>query len=142
MDTPVANQIVAAAQHAGVAELCAEVIVPQIGVGVKMHNVQIRILAHRRTHCAQGDKVFPAQQQRQFAVAQNLRRTGFNIHECALRRTEAQLQVSAVKHIAVGQILVLIGAVRFQSIAFVPHGRGAKACAGAVAGGRVKRRTV
>ena len=59
----------AAAQHAGVAQLRAEVIVPQIGVGVKMHDMQIGIFAHRRAHRAQRDKVLAAQQQRQLSVA-------------------------------------------------------------------------
>ena len=50
VDAPVTDQIVAAAQHAGMAELCAKIIVPQVGVGIKMYDVQIRILAHGRAN--------------------------------------------------------------------------------------------
>ena len=142
VDASVADQIMAAAQHAGVAQLRAEVIVPQIGVGVKMYDMQIGIFAHRRAHRAQRDKVLAAQQKRQLSVAQNFRRAGLNVYKGTLAGTKAQLQVAAVKHIPIGQVLVLIGTVSFQTVAFVAHGRGAKARTGAVACGGIKRRTV
>ena len=91
VDAPVADQIMAAAQHAGVAQLRAEVIVPQIGVSVKMYDMQIGIFAHRRAHRAQRDKVLATQQQRQLSVAQNFRRAGLNVYKGTLAGTKAQL---------------------------------------------------
>ena len=73
-----------AAQHAGVAQLCAEVIVPQIGVGVKMDDVQIGIFAHGCAHGTQGHEMLAAEQKRQLAVPQDLRRAGFDVHQGAL----------------------------------------------------------
>ena len=46
------------------------------------------------------------------------------------------------QHVAICQVLVLIGTVSFQTVAFVAHGRGAKARTGAVACGGIKRCTV
>ena len=58
VDAPVAHKVVAAAQHTGVAELGAQVIVPQIG-GVKVDDVQIGVLAQHRPHrFAQGQAFF------------------------------------------------------------------------------------
>lgn len=83
--------------------------------------------------------MFTAQKQGQLAIPQDLCRAGFNIHQSSFAGAEAELQISAVKHVAVGQVFILIGAVGFQAIAFVADGGRAKACAGAVAGGGIER---
>ena len=81
VDAPVTDQIMAAAQHTGVAQLRAEVIIPQVGVGVKMDDVQIGIFAHGCAHGTQGHKMLAAEQQRQLAVPQDLGRAGFDVHK-------------------------------------------------------------
>ena len=132
----------AAAQHTGVAQLRAEVIIPQVCVGVKMDDVQVGIFAHGCAHGTQSNKMLAAEQQRQLAVPQDLGRAGFNVHKGTFRRAEAELQIAAVKHIPIGQVLVLIGAVGLQTVAFVPHGSGAEPRAGTVTGGGIKRSAV
>ena len=68
MDVAVPYQLVAAAQHAGMAELCAQIVVPQVGVGIEVDDVQIRVFLHRSPHRAQRDQMLAAQQQRELAV--------------------------------------------------------------------------
>ena len=132
----------AAAQHTGMAELCAEIVIPQVGVSVKMDDVQVGVFFHGSPHSPQRDEMFTAQKQGQLAIPQDLCRAGFNIHQSTFAGAEAELQISAVKHVAGGQVFILIGAVGFQAIAFVADGGRAKACAGAVAGGGIERRAV
>lgn len=98
-----------------------------------------RGIFHGSPHSPQRDEMFTAQKQGQLAIPQDLCRAGFNIHQSAFAGAEAELQISAVKHVAVGQVFILIGAVGFQAIAFVADGGRAKACAGAVAGGGIER---
>lgn len=142
VDAAIAQKVMAAAQHTGMAELCAEIVIPQVGVSVKMNNVQVGVFFHGSPHSPQRDEMFTAQKQGQLAIPQDLCRAGFNIHQSAFAGAEAELQISAVKHVAVGQVFILIGAVGFQAIAFVADGGRAKACAGAVAGGGIERRAV
>ena len=99
MDTAIPYQLVAAAQHTGVAQLRAQIVVPQVGPGLDIG-------------------------QRQLAGA------------------EAQLQITAVEHVKIGQVGVLVGAVSLQTIALVPDSRRAEPGAGAVAGGGIVRCTV
>ena len=140
MDPPVAEKLVTAAHHAGVAELRAQIVVPQIGVGVKVQDMQIRIPRGQGAHRAERDEMFAADQERELPVTQDDFRPLLNIGESLLRAAEAKLQIAAVKDAAVGEIVVLIGTVRFQTKALVPDGRGAEARARAVAGGGIKRR--
>ena len=53
-------------------------------VGVKMDDVQIGIFAHGCAHGTQGHKMLAAEQKRQLAVPQDLRRAGFDVHQGAL----------------------------------------------------------
>lgn len=125
----IAQKVMAAAQHTGMAELCAEIVIPQVGVSVKMDDVQVGVFFHGSPHGPQRDEMFTAQKQGQLAIPQDLCRAGFNIHQSAFAGAEAELQISAVKHVAIGQVFILIGAVGFQAIAFVADGGRAKACA-------------
>jgi len=142
MDAAVPYQLVAAAQHTGVAELGPQVVVPEVGVGVKVDDVQVRVLFHRRLHRTQGHQVLAAQQQRELAVLQNFLCAGLDVRQRQLAGAEAQLQVAAVKHIKVRQVGVLVGAVGLQAVAFVADSRRAEPGTGAVAGGGIVRRTV
>ena len=81
VNPPVPQQVVAAPHDAGVAELGAQVVVPQVGVGVKVDDVQFGVAGGHGPHGAQGDQVLPAQQQRELPVPQNLRRPGFNVQQ-------------------------------------------------------------
>ena len=137
VDAAIAQQVVAAAQHAGVAELGPEIILPQIGVGVKVDDVQLGIPRRHRPHRPQRDQVLAAQQQRQLAVPQDLRRPGFNVDEGALAAAEAEFQVAAVKDLAVGQVGVLVGAVGLDAVALMPDGRRAEPGPRPVAGGGI-----
>ena len=132
----------AAAQHAGVAELCAQIVVPQVGVGIEVHDMQIRVFLHRSPHGTQCDQMLTAQQQRELAVLQDFLCPGLDIGQCQLAGAEAQLQITAVEHVKIGQVGVLVGAVSLQTIALVPDGRRAEPGAGAVAGGGIVRCTV
>ena len=57
MDAAVPYQLVAAAQHTSVAELRAQIVVPQVGVGVEVHDMQIRVFLHRSPHGTQCDQM-------------------------------------------------------------------------------------
>ena len=43
VDAPVSHQVMAAAQHTGVAQSGSQIIVPQICMGVKMYDMQVRM---------------------------------------------------------------------------------------------------
>ena len=142
MPAAVAHQLVAAAQHAGVAQGCPQVVVPQVGVGVKVDDVQVRVLFHGRLHRTQGHQVLAPQQQGELAVLQNFLCPGPDVCQGQLTGAEAQLQVTAVKHIKVRQVGVLVGAVGLQAVALVADGRRAEPGTGAVAGGGIVGGTV
>ena len=142
MDAAVPYQLVAAAQHTGVAELCAQIVVPQVGVGVKVDDVQVGVFLHRSPHRAQGDQMLAAQQQRELAVLQNFLCARLDVRQRQLAGAEAQLQVAAVKDVKVRQVGVLVGAVGLQAVALVADGRRAEPGTGAVAGGGIIRGTV
>ena len=108
MDAAIPYQLVAAAQHAGVAELCAQIVVPQVGVGIEVHDMQIRVFLHRSPHRAQRDQMLAAQQQRELAVFQNFLCPGPDVCQGQLAGAKAQLQVAAVKHVKVRQVGVLV----------------------------------
>ena len=142
MDTAIPYQLVAAAQHTGVAELRAQIVVPQVGMGIEVDDVQVGVFLHRSPHRAQRDQMLAAQQQRELAVLQNFLCPGLDIGQRQLAGAEAQLQITAVEHVKIGQVGVLVGAVSLQTIALVPDSRRAEPGAGAVAGGGIVRRTV
>ena len=106
MDAAVAHQLMAAAQHAGVAQLCTKVVVPQVGVGVEVDDVEVRVLLYRSPHGPQRDQMFAAQQQRELAVCQNLGGAALNVRKGRLAGAEAELQVAAVEDVEVGQLVV------------------------------------
>ena len=62
------------------AELCAEIVIPQVGVSLKMDDVQGGVFFHGSPHSPQRDEMFTAQKQGQLAIPQDLCRAGFNIH--------------------------------------------------------------
>ena len=112
----------AAAQHTSVAELRAQIVVPQVGVGVEVHDMQIRVLLHRSPHGTQCDQMLTAQQQRELAVLQNFLCPGLDIGQCQLAGAEAQLQIAAVEDVKIGQVGILVGAVGLQTIAVAGGG--------------------
>ena len=48
VDAAIAQKVMAAAQHTGMAELCAEIVIPQVGVSVKMDDVQVGVFFLRQ----------------------------------------------------------------------------------------------
>ena len=142
VDVAVAYQLVAAAQHTGVAQLCTKVVVPQVSVGIKVDDVQVRVFLHGGPHGTQGHQMLAAQQQRELAVVQNFLCPGLDVRKGALTGAEAQLQIAAVEHVKIGQIGVLVGAVSFQPVALVPDGCRAEPGTRAVAGGGIIGRAV
>ena len=42
----------AAPKHTGVAELCPQIVIPQVGMGVEVNDMEIGIPLHRRAHSA------------------------------------------------------------------------------------------
>ena len=142
MDAAVSHKLVAAAEHTGVAELGSQIVVPQVGVGVEVDDVEIRVLLHCSPHGPQRDQMFAAQQQRELAVCQNFGGAALNVGKGRLTGAEAELQVATVEDVEVGQVGVLVGAVGLQPVALVPDGSGAEPGTGAVAGGGIVGRTV
>ena len=138
VDVSVAHQLVAAAEDAGVAQLRAEVVVPQVGVGVEVDDVEAGVFLRHGPHSAQRHQMLAAQQEGQLAVLQDLCRPGLDVGEGGLAGAEAKLEVAAVEDVEVGEVGVLVGAVGLKAEALVPDGRRAEPCAGAVAGGGVK----
>ena len=117
-------------------------MLPQVGVGVKMDDVQVGEAAQHRPHRTQRDQMLAPQQQRQLVVPQDFRRPGFNVVEGAFGAAKAEFQVAAVKDVKVGQVGVLVGTVRLQPKALVPDGGRPEPRAGPEAGGGVKGRAV
>ena len=107
-------------------------------MGVEVEDMQVGIAPASRPHTAQGHQMLSADEQGQFAVCEDLLRPGLDVRQSRLGAAEAKLQIAAVKHGAVGQVLILIGTVRLQAEALVAHGGGAEPGAGAKAGGGVK----
>ncbi len=64
MDVAVAHELVAAAQHTGVAELRTEIVVPQVGVGVEVDDVEVGVFLRHGLHRTQRDQMLAAQQER------------------------------------------------------------------------------
>ena len=105
------------------AELGTQIIVPQVGVGVKVDDVEVRVFLHGSPHGAQRDQMLTAQQQGELAVLQNLSGPGLNVGKGQFAGAEAELEVAAVKDVKIGQVGVLVGAVSLQTIALVPDSR-------------------
>ena len=139
VDAAVAHDLVAAAQHTGVAQLRTEIVVPQVGVGVEVDDVEAGVFLRYGPHSAQRHQMLAAQQEGQFAVLQDLCRPGLDVGEGCLAGAEAKLEVATVEDVEVGEVGVLVGAVGLEAEALVPDGRRAEPCAGAVAGGGVER---
>ena len=111
VDSAVAHQLVAAAQHAGMAQLCAQIVVPQVGMGIKMDDLQIRVLLHSGTHSAQGHQVLAPQQKGELAVLQNGGGPLLDIRQSGLAGAEAQLQITRYpRYIHLSNRHVLVGA--------------------------------
>ena len=106
----------AAAEDTGVAELGTQIIVPKIGVGVKVDDVEVRVFLHGSPHGTQRDQMLTAQQQGELAVLQNLSSPGLNAGKGQLAGAEAELEVAAVKDVKIGQVGVLVGAVGLQPV--------------------------
>ena len=62
-DFPVPAQLPAPAQHAGVRELHPQVVVPQIRMGVKVEDADVRVLGKGRPKSSQGHQVLAPQQE-------------------------------------------------------------------------------
>ena len=122
------------------AELCAQVVVAQVRVGVEVDDVQVRVPPRERAHRAERHQVLPAQQQGELPIPQDLLRPRLDVRKGHFRAAKAELQVPAVKDRAVAKVPVLVGAVRLQAEALVRMGRGAEARARPEAGRGVKRR--
>ena len=126
MDPAVAKQVMAAADDTGMAQPCPQIIVPKIGVGIEMDDMEVRILFQGRPERSQGDKVFPAQEEGQLAVGKDGCGPFLDGRKSCLGTAEAQFQIAAVKDGRILQVPVLIGAVRFQSETLMTDGRRAE----------------
>ena len=82
VDAPVADEVMAAAQDTGVAELCAQIVVPQVGVGIKVDDVEVGVFFHHGPHGTQRDQMLAAQQERELAVVQDLCRAALDVGQC------------------------------------------------------------
>ena len=132
----------ASPKHAGMTEPCSQIVVPQIGMGIKMDDVQIRPLPGSCPYGTECHQMFPAEEQRQLTISKNHRRPFFYIGQGLFRTAETQFHIATVKNPAVFQIFILIRAVRFQAKTFMTYGRRAKAGAGAETRRRIEGSTV
>ena len=112
VDVAVAHDLVAAAQHTGVAQLRTEVVVPQVGVGVEVDDVEAGVFLRHGPHRTQRHQMLTAQQEMCIRDSAQGINTNFNI----------------VLGLAVSNALVaLSGALlsQYQGFADVGMGRGA-----------------
>ena len=73
-DPAVSQDFPAAAQHTGVRKFRTQIIVPQIGMCIKMDDMQIRIFLCQRLHRCQRHQVLAAQHKWYLAIPGNLHR--------------------------------------------------------------------
>ena len=142
MDASVTEQIVAAAQNTGVAQFRSEIIGTQVCVSVKMNDMQIRITNGRSSHRAERYQMFSSYQQLHFPVIEYYFRTRLNIRQRAVRISEAEFNIAAVKESVIGQILVLIGTVSLKAETLFSYRRRAESCARTERRCLVERRAV
>ena len=71
-------------------------------MGIKVNDVHSGIFTCRRTNSAERDKMLAAEQKWEFAVLQDRFRARFDVFEGAFAGAEAQLHITAVKHLDVG----------------------------------------
>ena len=94
VDASVSQQVVAAADDAGMAEFRAQVVVPQVGMGVKVDDMYVGPAPLDGPAAAQGHQMLASKQHRQLACGQNLLRPALNGQQRQLRAAKAQRQVS------------------------------------------------
>ncbi|CDE94187.1 unknown [Acidaminococcus sp. CAG:542] len=138
VDFPVPDQVVAPADHTGMAQFRPQVVIPQVRVGIKVDDLEVRVLFQHRPEGAQGHQVFASDHKGQLPVLEDGGSPVLNVLQGHFRTAKAQFQVPAVEHCIVRQILVLIGTVGFQAEAFVADGGRPEPGAGPVAGGGIK----
>ena len=71
-------------------------------MGIKVNDVHSGIFMRRRTNSAERDKMLAAEQKWEFAVLQDRFRARFDVFESAFAGAEAQLHITAVKHLDIG----------------------------------------
>ena len=108
-------------------------------MGVKVDDMYVGPAPLDGPEAAQGHQMLAPKQHRQLACGQNLLRPALNVQQRQLRAAKAQLQITAVEDAIVGQVLVLVRAVRLQAEALMAHGGGAEPGAGTEAGSGVER---
>ena len=91
VDAAIAEEVMAAAEHTGVAQMRAEVVVPQVGMGIEVNDLEIRILRSDRAYSTERYEVLTAEQQWELFVLQDLRRAGLDVLKGHLARAEAEL---------------------------------------------------
>ena len=104
----VAYDIPTSVEHTGMGFFHTKIIVPQIGMSVKVNDMQIRIFLCHSSNRTESDKVFSAYHARHFAVVKYFCCTVLDISQCALRIAKWQFKVATVEHIHVEKVLILI----------------------------------
>ncbi len=139
-DAPVTQQVMAPPHHAGVGKRVAEVVRAQVGMGVEVKDVEIRMARTGRAHRAERDEVFAAEEDGDLPRSENPRRFGFDHLERGIRRAERQLQVARVVDGAIPQVPVEIGRIGLDAERLVANRRRAEARPRTVGGGRIEGR--
>ena len=135
----VAQKLMAPSDHAGMGQLRTQVIIPQIGVGIEMYDMEIRIFLPHGPDGRQSYQMFPANHKRHFSIFYYLSRPHFQVGQGCLRTAEAQLQISAVKYGAVKQVFILVWGIALQTVRLRAHRPGTEPGSGPVGGGGIKR---
>ena len=127
----------AAAHGAGVAVLRAQPLVAQVGVGIELHQHQLRVLGRHGRYGAGADRVFAAQHQR--LETQGQHRFGGRLHRRhhRLGGAEGDINGAEVGEGQVFQVAIELGAVALQAAAHLADCRRPEAGAGAEGGGAV-----
>ena len=105
-------------------------------MGIKVDDMKLRIFFQDCSDGTQGYKMLPSDHQWKLLVVQDSHGSVFDSRECCFRASEAKLQITAVKHCIVCQILILVRTVGFKSEAFMADsgraesGSGPKTCGG------------
>ena len=134
MDFIVAYQLTATTHDTGMTQFSAKIIVTQIRVSIKMNDMNVRILVKNSFYCPKRYKMLTTNQKRYFFIVYDLFRFSLNIFKCLFRRTEAKLQITAIKYIRIFKILILIRTICFDTKAFVAYCGRTESRTGAKAG--------
>ena len=134
----VSHKLVAAAHYAGVGIFHTQIVVPKIGVGIKLYNVKVVVFFVYRPDRSQSDKMLAPKHKGTLAVRKNFGGSVLYLSQSHIGRTHWKLGIPRVKYFAVKHVFVLIGGIGLDTVAFRAYRSAAEARSGTVGRGAVK----